>query len=100
MYYQEDKMADNELFYYKSRDIVTKIHTRWVHYEHSIMGTLCHVLDMYFYTTFFKYADLTSFHCSHCIVLKMGFRQNWKKESKVDPDQPAYSSLGLYNASF
>ena len=42
--YQEGKMADNKLFYYKSRDMVTKIHMQWVHYEHSIMGALCHVL--------------------------------------------------------
>ena len=44
--YQEVKMVDNELFSYKSRDMITKIRMQWLHYEHSIMGTLCHICDI------------------------------------------------------
>ena len=40
--YQVGKIVDNKLFCYKLHDMVTKIHTQWVHYEHPIMGTLCH----------------------------------------------------------
>ena len=43
--YQEGKMVDNELLYLQLTQYGHKIHTRWVYYKHSIMGTLCHVLD-------------------------------------------------------